>query len=229
MFESILTSGADASTISTKGAVICIAVAIVLGFFISLVYMVSDRKKKYSAHFAFTLVILPAVVCAVIMLVGSDIAKAISLGGVFALVRFRSVPGDSKDIASVFYCMSVGLAAGMGYIWFAVLLAAVIGALYFVLMIFNYGAKKNVPKELKITVPENLNFNGAFDDLFEEYSYGATLEKIKTTNLGTLYELTYSIMMKENVDEKQFMDSIRCRNGNLNIILCKAPEKMDVL
>ncbi|MFQ9933929.1 MAG: DUF4956 domain-containing protein [Lachnospiraceae bacterium] len=229
MFESILTSGTEASTISAKGAVICLGVCIILGFFISLVYIAGSRKKKYSPHFAFTLVILPPVVCAVIMLVGSDIAKAISLGGVFALVRFRSVPGDSKDIASVFYCMSVGLAAGMGYIWFAAMLAVVIGILYFVLMFFNYGTKKNEPKELKITIPENLNFNGAFDDLFEEYSYGATLEKIKTTNLGTLYELTYSIMMKENADEKQFMDSIRCRNGNLNIVLCKTQERFEVL
>ena len=201
----------------------------VLGFFISLIYVYSDKSKKYSPHFAFTLVILPVVVCAVIMLVGSDIAKAISLGGVFALVRFRSVPGDSKDIASVFYCMSVGLAAGMGYIIFAIVLAVLVGGLYFVLMRFNYAIKNNVPKQLRIMIPENLNFQGAFDDLFEEYSNGATLEKIKTTNLGTLYELTYCIYMKEKINEKQFIDSIRCRNGNLNIILCELPVRSDVL
>lgn len=191
--------------------------------------MLSERKKKYSPHFAFTLVILPAVVSAVIMLVGSDIAKAISLGGVFALVRFRSVPGNSKDIASVFYCMSVGLAAGMGYVVFAVIIALVIGLLYLALSFLGYGEKRGNVKQLKITIPENLNYQGAFDDLFEEYSNGATLEKVKTTNLGTLYELTYAIDMKENINEKQFMDSIRCRNGNLNIILCKAPENMEVL
>ena len=196
---------------------------------ISIIYMLSERKKKYSPHFAFTLVILPAVVCSVIMLVGSDIAKAVSLGGVFALVRFRSVPGNSKDIASVFYCMSVGLAAGMGYIIFAVIFALIIGILYLGLSLFDYGQKKGNIKELKITIPENLNFQGAFDDLFEEYSKGAVLEKIKTTNLGTLYELTYSIDMKENVNEKQFMDSIRCRNGNLNIVLCNAQENAEIL
>ena len=163
------------------------------------------------------------------MLVGSDIAKAISLGGVFALVRFRSVPGDSKDIASVFYCMSVGLVAGMGYVIFAIILALLVGGLYFILMRFNYAAKSNIPKQLKIVIPENLNFNGAFDDLFEEYSNGATLIKIKTTNLGTLYELTYYIHMKDKINEKQFIDSIRCRNGNLNIILCEIPERSDVL
>ena len=163
------------------------------------------------------------------MLVGSDIAKAISLGGVFALVRFRSVPGNSKDIVSVFYCMSVGLAAGMGYVYFAVIFAVVIGMLYLALSFFGYGEKRGNIKELKITIPENLNYQGAFDDLFEEYSKGAVLEKVKTTNLGTLYELTYSINMKENVNEKQFMDSIRCRNGNLNIILCNAPENVEML
>lgn len=228
MFSSMFT-GTDASGISAKGAVVCIGVSIALGFVISIIYMLSERKKRYSPHFAFTLVILPAVVCSVIMLVGSDIAKAVSLGGVFALVRFRSVPGNSKDIASVFYCMSVGLAAGMGYVIFAVVFAVVIGLLYLALTLLGYGEKKGNIKELKITIPENLNFQGAFDDLFDEYSNGATLERIKTTNLGTLYELTYSIDMKENINEKQFMDSIRCRNGNLNIILCKASENIELL
>lgn len=225
----MLTDATGASGISAKGAVICIAAAVALGFLISIIYILSERNKRYSPHFAFTLVILPAVVSAVIMLVGSDIAKAVSLGGVFALVRFRSVPGNSKDIVSVFYCMSVGLAAGMGYVIFAVILAVVIGILYLGLSLFGYGQKKGNIKELKITIPENLNFQGAFDDLFEEYSNGATLERIKTTNLGTMYELTYSVNMKENVNEKQFMDSIRCRNGNLNIILCKMPENAETL
>ncbi len=164
-----------------------------------------------------------------ILLIGSDIAKAISLGGVFALVRFRSVPGDSKDIVSVFYAMAVGLACGMGYVTFAIAFAVVIGVIYFVLMRTGYAVKKNVAKQLKITVPENLNYQGAFDDLFEEYSYEVSLERVKTTNLGTLFELTYSIMMKEDINEKQFLDSIRCRNGNLNIMLSKMPEKVDVL
>lgn len=203
--------------------------AVVLGLIISLIYIFSDTKKKYSAHFAFTLALLPVIVCVVIMLVGSDIAKAISLGGVFALVRFRSVPGDSKDITNVFFAMAVGLAAGMGYVEAAVAVTVVIGLLYFVLNRFQYGVRRNVTKQLKITIPENLNFEGAFDDLFEEYSKGCELEKIKTTNLGTLYELTYSINMKPDVNEKQFIDSIRCRNGNLNIVLCMMPEKAEQL
>lgn len=204
-------------------------VAIVLGFVISLIYIFSDRKKKYSSHFAFSLAILPVIVCVVIMVVGSDIARAISLGGVFALVRFRSVPGDSKDITNVFFAMVVGLACGMGYVPLAAIVTVIIGVVYFVLNFTQYGVRRCDTKQLRITVPENLNFNGAFDDLFGEYATNVELEQIKTTNLGTLYELTYSIDMKKNVDEKAFIDSLRCRNGNLNIILCKMPERLEKL
>ncbi len=194
-------------------------VALALGMFLSLVYIFSDVKKKYSQHFAFTLVILPVCVAAVIMLIGSDIAKAISLGGVFALVRFRSVPGNSKDIVNVFFAMATGLACGVGYILFAVVFCVSIGAVYFLLNRFGYAVKKTQTKQLTITIPENLNYQGAFDDLFEEYTKSAMLEKVKTTNLGTLYELTYAVELKEDVNEKLLIDSLRCRNGNLNISL----------
>ncbi len=190
--------------------------------------MFSD-KKKYSRHFAITLIILPAVVSIVIILIGSDIAKAISLGGVFALVRFRSVPGDSKDIASVFFAMAVGLSVGTGYLTYAALITIIIGVVYFVLVKFGFGKDKAENKQLKITIPENLNYQGAFDDLFEEYTNGASLDRVKTTNLGTLYELTFSVQMKKDIDEKQFLDSIRCRNGNLNIILAKDHDITQVL
>lgn len=163
------------------------------------------------------------------MIVGSDIARAISLGGVFALVRFRSVPGDSKDITNVFFAMVAGLACGMGYVVLAIVFTVVVGIIYFALNFMQYGVRRSVTKQLKITVPENLNFSGAFDDLFGEYTTNVELEQIKTTNLGTLYELTYNIDMKKDVDEKAFIDSLRCRNGNLNIVLCKLPERLEKL
>lgn len=208
---------------------ICIGVGIVLGLIISLVYIFSDPHKKYSGNFAFSLAILPVIVTVVIMIVGSDIARAISLGGVFALVRFRSVPGNSKDITNVFFAMAVGLATGMGYVGMAVVVTIVIGLLYFILNRFEFGVRRVIPKQLKITIPENLNYEGAFDDLFEEYSDGCELERVRTTNLGTLYELTYSINMKAGINEKQFIDSLRCRNGNLNIVLCRIPEQTEKL
>lgn len=184
--------------------------------------MYSDKNRRYSVNMAVTLVILPAIVAIVIMLVGSNIARAFSLAGAFALVRFRSVPGDSKDIASVFYAMAIGLAAGMGYLIYAAISAVIIGAVYFTLVRSGFAHKRLNYKELKITIPENMNYNNAFEDLFNEYTSNIKLDKIRTTNLGTLYELTYHITMKPNVDEKEFIDSIRCRNGNLNIILCDA-------
>ncbi len=222
MFQTIFDQ-TTTGTYTDKAVLTCVAAALVLGFVISLIYIFSDRKRKFSTNFAITLVILPAVVAVVIMLVGSNVARAFSMAGAFALIRFRSVPGDSKDITSVFFSMAVGLAAGLGYIKLAVVITLVIGIIYFLLMISNYGVLKTRDKILKITVPENLNFNGAFDDLFDEYTEERKLLKIKTTNLGSMYELTYDIYLKKNMDEKKFIDDIRCRNGNLNIILA-SPE-----
>lgn len=227
MFESVLTSTVE--EISEMGIIICILVSVILGFIVSAVYMISSKSKKYSANFACTLVVLPVIVTAIIMLIGSDIAKAISLGGVFALVRFRSVPGDSKDIVSVFYCMSVGLACGMGYVVFATFLAAVIAVLYIVLSYAKYGEKKSTLKQLKVTIPEDINYKGLFDDLFEDYTIKATLVKVRTINLGTLYELTYELYMKDDIEEKEFLDSIRCRNNNLNISLNRISDRSDML
>lgn len=217
MFETIFKT----TTISTEETIICVIAALIAGFIISLAYLFGEKKGKTSSHLAFSLVILPAIVAIVIMLVGSDIAKAISLGGVFALVRFRSVPGDSLDITNVFFAMSAGLACGMGYVKLALCFSVIIGIIYVVLLRLEYGKKKSVSKILKITVPENLNYIDAFKDIFADYTNECKLSKTKTANLGTLYELTYSVELKSDINEKQFIDSIRCRNGNLNICLCE--------
>ena len=216
MFKTIFEA---TSTISTTDALISLGVAVIPGFCLRLLYVFGDTKKKYSYNFAFALVILPVCVCAVIMLIGSDVARAISLGGVFALVRFRSVPGNSKDIVNVFFAMATGLACGMGSVLFASVFCIGVGIIYFAFSRLGYALQKTQPKQLKITIPENLNYQGAFDDLFEEYTKSVILEKVKTTNLGTLYELTYSVELKEDINEKLFIDSLRCRNGNLNIVL----------
>ncbi|MBQ9700868.1 MAG: DUF4956 domain-containing protein, partial [Lachnospiraceae bacterium] len=144
-------------------------------------------------------------------------------------VRFRSVPGDSKDITNVFFALAVGLAAGMGYVPLAVLVTVIIGIYYFVLNRFQFGARRTISKQLRVTIHENLNYEGAFDDLFKEYADDYELERVKTTNLGTLYELTYLVEVKPEISEKQFIDSLRCRNGNLNIALCRVPDKAEQL
>ncbi len=226
IFETTMSNTLD---ITSANAIICILVAVVLGFIISLIYIFGDKSKRTSANFALTLVLLPAIVAIVIMLIGSNIARAISLGGVFTLVRFRSVPGDSKDISSIFFAMTVGLATGMGYPFFAGAITLIIGVVYFVLSITGYATGRDMVKVLRVNVPENLNFDGAFDDLFNQYTKEVKLTKIKTTNLGSLYELTYEIVFKKSVSHKEFIDELRCRNGNLNITLTNLDMQENVL
>jgi uncharacterized membrane protein YhiD involved in acid resistance len=220
MFESILpTEG-----IEIKSALICLGVALILGLLQSIFYMISDKKKKYSVNFAIALVILPAIVAVVIMLVGSNVARAFSVAGAFTLVRFRSVPGDSRDITSIFFAMAVGLAAGIGYVSLAAVVTVVVGLIYVGLMRSPYAKHKTIAKQLKITVPENLNYEGAFDEVFAQYTTKATLQRVKTTNLGALFELTYSVELNEDKSQKAFIDALRCRNGNLNILLTMVPD-----
>ena len=220
MLDTIFETDLDQTiNLSLDTMLLSVIAALILGLIISFIYIYSDKEKKYSTSFAISLVILPAVVAVVIMLVGSNIARAFSMGGAFALVRFRSIPGDSKDISTVFYAMAVGLAAGLGFVGYAAIITLIIGAVYFVLVRAGYGKRRNGYKTLKIMVPENMSFSGAFDDLFEKYADDVKLIKVRTTNMGSLFELTYDISVKKDTDEKEFIDELRCRNGNLNILL----------
>ena len=193
--------------------------AVVVGIIIAVVYILITEKSRRSLSFIVSMLILPAVVALVITLVGSNVARAFSIAGVFALVKFRSVPGESKDISLVFMAMAAGLSCGLGYITLAFCVLAVLGVI--VVLCFKVVAVcfKDTTKQLRIMIPEDMNYTGAFDDLFKEYTKGARLEKVKTTNMGTLYELTYSVQMKKDANEKKFMDELRCRNGNLRIIM----------
>ena len=226
MLDTIFTSLPELSLIRT---VIRMFAAIIAGGFISLSYIHSDKRQKYSSNLAMTVIILPAIVSVVITLIGSDLAKAISLGGVFALVRFRSVPGDSRDIAYVFFAMVVGLAIGMDCYAIAFALTAVVALAFTLLQKMNYAKNKNASEILKITVPEDLNFKDAFTDLFDEYLDKYTISSIRTTNMGTLYQITYDVIPKEGIDEKAFIDALRVKNGNLNIILGKHEETAELM
>lgn len=196
--------------------------AVALGMIISIAYMISARKSGYSTHFTITLALLPCMVTVVILLVGTNIARAFSIAGIFSLVRFRSLPGDSRDISSVFFAMAVGLSIGMGFLTLAVVVTFFIALVMVALYLSGFGSHKAEAKELKITVPENMNFTGAFDDLLEKNTKKYSLERVRTTNMGTLYELTFHVQMKREANEKELIDAIRCRNGNLNIVLCKS-------
>lgn len=191
---------------------ICTAVSLLLGVGTALVAM-------YRAHttqsFAVTLAILPAVVQLVIMLVNGNLGAGVA--GAFSLVRFRSAPGTAREIGALFLAMALGLATGMGYVWLAALAFVVLGAVMLLLMAVNFGAPRASERVLKVTIPEGLDYEGLFDDLFEQYTSSHTLERVRTSNMGTLYELTYRVTLPGETVPKAFLDDLRCRNGNLNI------------
>ena len=170
------------------------------------------------------LLMLPAVVSVVILLVGSNVARAFSMAGAFALVRFRSAPGSAKDISIVFFTMAAGLACGLGYVTFAAAFTAVMLLLLILISAFGFADRNEGRKQLKIVIPESLNYNSVFDDLFDKYTSENRLNKVKTTNMGTMYELTYEIRLKNDDAEKDFIDELRVRNGNLNISVGIMPE-----
>ncbi len=201
---------------------ICTAVSLVLGIGTALIGMF---KTRYSQSFAVTLAIMPAIVQLVIMLVNGNIGAGVAVAGAFSLVRFRSVPGSAKEIGSIFLAMAIGLATGMGYVLLAVISFVIIAVVLFLLTAINFGQHGMAERILKITIPENLDYDGLFDDLFDTYVKSFSLDKIKTSNMGTLYELQYLITLKDNQVPKAFLDEIRCRNGNLNIVCCKEPDK----
>ena len=213
MFESILDSS---STLSMTSVLLCTISAIVLGIIVSIVHMYCGKNSK---NFAITLAILPFLVSTVIIMVNGNLGTSVAVLGAFSLVRFRSIPGNSREIASVFLAMAIGLAIGMGQIVFAVLLTIVTSLVMVILSKTSFGTKKNEERKLKIVIPEDLDFTGVFDDIFSKYMNSQKLEKVKTTNLGSLYELTYTVELKDNINEKEMIDELRCRNGNLNIIL----------
>lgn len=189
-----------------------------------MTYMKTCNKSGYSQNFSLTLILIPTVIAVIILLIGSNIARAFSLAGAFSIIKFRSAPGDPKDIAYVLFTMAAGLACGAGSYAYAVLFTVFLCMLMFVLSLLNFGAKKTSQKTLKITVPEDLHYEGAFDEVLKEFTTGYELRKVKTTDLGSLYELVYTVTMDNEASQKSFLDALRCRNGNLNISLSMCAE-----
>lgn len=197
---------------------ICTGVSLLLGVGTALV---AGYRSRSTQSLAVTLAILPAVVQAVIMLVNGSIGAGIAVAGAFSLVRFRSAPGTAREIAAIFLAMAIGLATGMGYVGLAALLFLILAGAMLALTVLRFGQKEDAGRILKTTIPEDLDYDGLFDDLFERYTTAHTLEKVKTTNMGTLYELRYRITLRQEPVPKVFLDELRCRNGNLNITCCR--------
>lgn len=215
-FNSILSSTTEAS-LTIPSALLCTLVSVILGLLISFVYMI---RSEYSKNFVITLALLPAIVQVVIMLVNGNLGTAVATVGAFSLVRFRSVPGTSKEITCIFLAMAVGLATGTGYLTFAIVFTILVCIILLVLNLLPFGVKKTAAqqKELKVTIPENLDYASIYDDLFEEHLSSVELTRVKTSNMGSMYELTYLVTFKDVATEKKLIDDMRCRNGNLPIV-----------
>lgn len=193
----------------------CTLASLGLGFLLAIVHQYKNASSK---NFLLTLTLLPAVVQAIIMIVNGNLGTGVAVMGAFSLVRFRSVPGNSKEIGSIFLAMAIGLATGMGYLGIAVMLFFIMAAASLVLVTVPLGQGDFAGKELKITLPENLDYAGIFEEIFNAYTKDARLVRVRTTNMGSLYELTYHIQLKAESLEKPMIDDIRTKNGNLPII-----------
>ncbi len=197
---------------------VCMLSAIVLGIFMAKMYAV---KTKCTKGFMATLALLPLAVTMVIIMVNGNIGAGVAVAGAFSLVRFRSVPGTAKEIGAIFTAMCTGLTIGMGYIGFAFLFSILASLFALLLNVINFGEQKNNSRVLHITIPENLNYSNVFDDIFEKYTGTFNLISSKTTNMGSLFKLSYEIELKDITQEKEFIDELRTRNGNLEIIITK--------
>jgi len=227
MFESIFDTVTSDTNFTIGNLLLSIGVALVLGLMISATYMKTHKTRTPSQSFALTLVVLPAVITIIILLVGNSVARAFSLAGAFSIIRFRSALGDAKDITCVLFTMAVGLSCGMGYIVYGVIVAVILCAVMIVLELLKFGHPDATQKLLKITIPENLDYQNAFDGILNKYTKYYRLLQLRTAELGSLYELQYVITSKDNVDEKELIDDLRCRNGNLNITLVLDPPQSE--
>ncbi len=193
--------------------------SIIIGAVISVVYLITHRKEGYSQAFCVALILLAPIVGMVILLIGNNVARAFSLAGAFALIRFRSAPGDPKDIAFVFLSVVMGLACGMGYWLYAGIATIVICVLIIVLHLTNFAGKKGDTYILNITVPETLNYVGAFDETLEKYTKKFKLTRVKSVDFGALFELSFSVDLKDDKQIREMIDELRKMNGNLKIML----------
>jgi len=214
MFNSIFDT--SASALDAKSILICSAAAIALGLVIAFAHL---KTSKTSKNFLITLTILPLLVEVVMLMVNGSLGTSVAVLGAFSLIRFRSIEGNSKEISSIFFAMAVGLALGMGHILFAAVITAIVILLDIVLSktpVFNLSAQ---PQTLEVTVPEDLDYTHAFDDVFKKYTTSAELVRSKTTNMGSLYQLTYDVCLKKTANEKEFLDAVRVKNSNLKVLL----------
>lgn len=221
LFNNILVN--TSSEITAASAFITMFVAIIFGAVIAITYY-KTQEDNFQRSMAVTLLMLPIILSVIILFVGSNIARAFSLAGTLSIIRFRSAPGDPKDIGFIFFDIAAGLACGVGFYGYGFSFVVVLCVVIIIAEKLELFKKKYIAKTLKITIPEDLNYHGAFDEILKKYTKKYSLTKMKTTDLGALFELSYNVTMDQNQNEQEFINELRCRNGNLSIILTVAPE-----
>lgn len=233
MLETIFKGLFDRDTVSVialSDFLLCVICALLAGLLLALMYM---YKNHYTKSFVATLALLPAVVCVVIMMVNGNVGTGVAVAGAFSLVRFRSVPGSAREIGTLFIAMGTGLIAGMGYLGYAMLFTVILGGVSILYSRIDFGAGKNASKykTLHITIPEDLDYSNVFDEILNDYADAWELVHVKTTNMGSLYKLTYDLTLRKTAKEreKEMLDRLRCRNGNLEISLSRQETAMTEL
>ncbi|WP_313265300.1 DUF4956 domain-containing protein [Enterococcus sp.] len=217
----------DTSTLEWRSLLICIAASLLLGILVAAIHMI---RNVYTKNFVITLAVLPILVQSVIMLVNGNLGTGVAILGAFSLIRFRSVPGGSREITSVFWSMGIGLATGMGYVGYVVIFSIIVALFLTLLYTVPFGDRQATSeRELKVTIPEDLDYPQLFDDLFEKYTHSAKLTSVRTTTMGSLYELRYQLLLKDQAQEKQIIDEVRVRTGNLPVVLGKLTANRDEL
>ena len=217
LFDTELTA-----VISVADFLLCLGFSLLLGLLLALAYM---YRTRYTKSFVVTLALLPAVVCVVIMMVNGSIGTGLAVAGTFALVRFRSVPGTAREIAAIFTAVAIGLAMGMGMLGVAVVFFLLAAAAVLALTKLHFGAMPENAKVLRITVPEDVDYESALPDVFRAHHVTATLEKVRTESMGTLFELTYQVNLPSAVPSKALLDDLRERNGSLPILFTNLGDK----
>ncbi len=212
----MLSSIFHAGTLDIRATAIALSAGLLLGLVISVVYHITSDEP---GRFAIVVAAMPLLVTAVIMIINGNLGTSVAVLGAFGLVRFRSAAGSAWEIVFLFFSMAVGLAVGMGFIALAAIITIVVGVLLILLEKTGYGSRASKQRDLKITIPEDLNYPGLFDDLFRRYTEKAEYRRVKTTNMGTMYEMNYRVVLRRPEEEKELIDQIRCRNGNLTVIM----------
>lgn len=218
-----LTTTLFSGTFEISSMIIAFIIAVILGLAIATTYMLTHDRDCFSKSHTITLVMLPPIISMIIFLVvpivGNNLATAFSIAAVFTIIRFRSLPADPKDVAYVAFALAIGLACGLGYVYIGILFTVLMVIVLSLLKVLKFATPRKKAMLLKITVPEDLNFEGAFDEVLKKYTTDFTLQRVRTCDFGSLFEISYKIKIDEKSSKKDFIDELRTINGNLNIIL----------